>query len=178
MRTKRPNKAVHLDDGTTVLTLVRRSGETFLCWVDTKDYKSVVKHYRWHYMMSPTHHTGYAATTQRGKTIYMHSMLIPDAKEVDHQDHNGLNNTRSNIRAASKSLNCANRRIFKSKSSQYRGVRWVEKYKNFRADIHVGKKHYSLGSFVSEVDAARVYDAAALEQFGEFAKINFPKVAA
>ena len=35
---------------------------------------------------------------------------------------------------------------------------------------------YGLGSFESETEGARVYDEKAIELFGEFARLNLPKL--
>ena len=48
-----------------------------------------------------------------------------------------------------------------------RGVRWY-------AQITVSYQVRYLGSFADEVAAARAYDAAALEAWGPFARLNFP----
>ena len=63
------------------------------------------------------------------------------------------------------------------KSSQYVGVSY---YKNSKTDkkwsagIRYGGKHYSLGCFALEKEAAYMYDAKAIELYGPDAKRNFP----
>ena len=42
----------------------------------------------------------------------------------------------------------------------------------FRAQIVCNKKRYYLGSYDNPVDAAHVYNAAAIKYHGEFAKLN------
>ena len=58
----------------------------------------------------------------------------------------------------------------------YRGV-WFDKDKQkYRAEVGNFKKgtRKRLGSFVNPEDAARAYDAAALERYGKYACLNFP----
>jgi hypothetical protein len=47
-------------------------------------------------------------------------------------------------------------------------------YAYWVARITVNKKRMSLGSFKSEIDAAKAYDEAALKYYGNYAKLNFP----
>jgi hypothetical protein len=174
---KGPNKAFHSSDGTTAITLERRNGEIYLCYIDTADYDKI-KSLRWHYTKSKKGRTAYViATPVRGENhIAMHNVLMPDAPdapdEVDHEDHDGLNNRRSNLRAATRSQNMANTRRFKPKSSRYRGVTWVAKKRKYQAAIKVDDKWKFLGLFADEEHAARAYNAVAREQFGEFATLN------
>jgi hypothetical protein len=57
--------------------------------------------------------------------------------------------------------------------SGYRGVTWHAKCGLWQARIHVDGRTRSLGYHKTPEDAARAYDQAAREVFGEAAKTNF-----
>lgn len=171
------NKFIFHSDGSAVLALRRRDGTTLPCVIDAVDYE-LVKGHHWHAQKDK--HTFYVVTNVHkpdGKRtlLSMHSLLLPDAKRVDHEDGNGLNNRRTNLRTATHAENMRNRRKHKNGvTSQYRGASWDKSAGKFRAQIMVnGKKHF-LGLFSEESDAARAYNVAALQCFGEFARLNFP----
>lgn len=94
----------------------------------------------------------------------------PPNHEVDHR--NGVRNANhlGNLRYATRSQNNANRDALVGSASSFKGVvRWPDG--RWRAQISA--KH--IGLFEREADAARAYDAAAREHYGEFARINFPE---
>lgn len=93
--------------------------------------------------------------------------------DVDHRDHNGLNNTRDNLRVATRSQNHRNRqKLPGNATSDYKGVSWDKARGRWTAHIKIGGKAKNLGRFEEELTAARVYDAAALRLFGSFALLN------
>ncbi len=103
-------------------------------------------------------------------------MEIDDPKiNVDHQDHDGLNCQRYNLRVATDTQNQGNRRKQKGASSKYKGVYQSTKDKVWIATLGLDStsKSIHLGCFTSELEAARAYDDAAKEYFGEFASTNF-----
>lgn len=60
-------------------------------------------------------------------------------------------------------------------TSGFVGVSWDKSKKRWMAYINYAKKRKFLGRFRLAEDAARAYDAAAIQIYGEFAKVNFPK---
>jgi hypothetical protein len=108
-------------------------------------------------------------------TIKMHRLILGAraGQRVDHRDGNGLNNQRDNLRLATQMQNTQNQRRKSNNTSGYKGVcRW--KTSRWQAYITVHKKRIPLGLFNNKEDAARAYDNAARQHFGEFAKLNFP----
>ncbi len=96
-------------------------------------------------------------------------------EEVDHINGNKLDNRRSNLRLANRSTNQANRGASYHNKSGLKGVCHAPHTKDrWRAQITVrGHKMY-LGTFTTPEEAARAYDQAAIQHFGEFARLNFP----
>lgn len=116
------------------------------------------------------------------KKTYMHQCVMgepPAGKEIDHINGNGLDNRKENLRFCSRRQNLqAARKSKKNASSRYKGVIWEKGAKKWRARIsRLDGTLKHLGYFDSELDAARAYDKAALEMFGNFATPNFPKPA-
>jgi len=111
----------------------------------------------------------------RGKRLVaMHSELLLGLKGLDHADRDGLNNRRSNLRLPPTwAHQMANRGKAAGKSSQYLGVSWTTRLGSWRASLHIGGgKLLYLGQFATEVEAARAYDRAKVERFGEYANLN------
>ena len=144
----------------------------FVAIVDDEDFEDLMK-YKW--TAAPRKTTCYARrNTNRGENFYMHReiMRVSDSKiQVDHANHNGLDNRKSNLRIANSQLNQANRL---SSGSEYgfRGVFRNVRDIRFLARIKVNGTEIRIGRFDDPKDAARAYDEAALKYFGEFATTN------
>lgn len=116
--------------------------------------------------------TDYALTTARGPQLTMHRVIMGavPGQFIDHINGDGLDNRKANLRFCSIQQNAAN---MKPRTGGRKGVS-LTKHGTYRAFIHVAGKQIGLGHFASEDDAARAYDRAAKEHFGEFAWTNFP----
>lgn len=179
MPTKNPNRYAHLNDGSVLVMLERSDGTVLPCYIDTSVF-GLVRGFRWYAQRH--RNTFYAATNVRKPDgtqmkLYLHRLLLPDAKEIDHRDGNGLNNRRANLRAATSSQNKANKVKRGNTSSVFKGVSWHKRGKKWQTQIKSNGKNIHLGYFVSELDAARAYNKAALKHFKEFARLNEVPVA-
>jgi hypothetical protein len=145
--------------------------------VDDEDYERVIALGKW--KAHKPKHVWYAEICIGGRknkrTIQMHRFIIdaPPGVDVDHRDVDGLNNRKYNLRTATRSQNLANRIRCVSQTG-YRGVQPENKSTRFIAQITVNGRRIWLGNFSTAIEAARVYDRAAIEHFGEFARPNFP----
>jgi len=108
----------------------------------------------------------------RGKcyTVYMHR-IISGAKakdQVDHRDHDGLNNRKSNIRVCSDAENKRNRVKRTKGLSKHKGVSWCRKTRLWVAHIKHDGKSFRLGCFDREEDAYRAYCEASARLHKEY----------
>ena len=141
--------------------------------VDDADFE-MLSHWKWH-----AHTAGVAANIwfhngDRRTTLMHRLLLLPNQEQqIDHINGDQLDNRRCNLRICTNTQNQQNRHAVWG-SSLFKGVGWSTARETWRARIKLAGSDMWLGHFVNEADAARAYDKAAREMFGEFANLNFP----
>lgn len=150
-----------------------------VAFVDDEDYELVAQ-YNWFVQKHRDTWYAYAHPTNQ-PLIGMHRLILgltsKDKIHVDHKDHDGLNNQKVNLRTCTIAQNIQNGKIFKSSSSGYKGVSFANRnpplLKPWQAYICPNKKKIHIGYFLTAEEAAKAYDKAAKQYFGEFANLNF-----
>jgi hypothetical protein len=159
-----PNEA-ELRDGLVHIKLTKGK----VAVIDARDYFAIGL-FRWVYSESVPGF-GYASTSVMGKAVRMHTAvgsLCGITGLIDHRNRDTLDNTRMNLRPATRRQNVSNRGP--CGSCRFKGVRWDKGARKWR--VAVASKHVGLYSTAEE--GAMAYDVAAREVFGEFAYLNFP----
>lgn len=103
--------------------------------------------------------------------IYVHGLTIGGA-EIDHKDGNPSNNAISNLRLATSRQQKWNKCVQSNNRCGLKGAYYhaCRKGKKWRSQIKVGGKLHFLGYFHTAEEAHEAYAAAAVENFGEFAR--------
>lgn len=146
--------------------------------VDENKYEELSK-YKWQALKNGNTYYARRCDYVNGETkiIYMHRQILgaKQGEEVDHVNHNGLDNRVCNVRKCTRSQNSQNRKPQKKENtSKYKGVNWQKRDCLWQAQIKKNGTTIHIGSFNNEIDAATAYDVKAKELFGEFAHLNFP----
>lgn len=144
--------------------------------IDEADYTDEVRSMKWRRAIDKRSETRtcYAVFSRVGEMICLHRLIMraTTGQTVDHRDRDGLNNHRDNLRLCTLSQNRANGRQWKQPASGFRGV-YASGAKWMACISDNGHRVRYLGAFISKEDAARAYDSAALERWGEFSSLNF-----
>jgi hypothetical protein len=140
--------------------------------VDNEDYQKLVDIGGWY-----VDGRGYAITDKviNGKRtiIDLHRLVHPPKKGfiVDHINQNKLDNRKSNLRDATKSLNALNSGMFGHNRSGYKGVCWSTQAKKWRAYITHNNKQIHLGYFIDIKQADKAYRQKLAELLSEVAHV-------
>lgn len=142
--------------------------------IDVDDWEAV-RRYAW--CASRSKRGTYVVTNvvRDGKrTMLKLHRLIMGAKpgqQIDHRNHDGLDNRRGNLRLATPTQNAANNRLTAGRPG-YKGVGWHKARGKWRAYVTVDRHTRHLGLFDDPWEAAQAYNAAAVEAWGDFAYVN------
>lgn len=112
-----------------------------------------------------------AKSWHRGHPVLLHRFILgaADGVQVDHINHDVLDNRRCNLRVATPQQNSANMRMCSNNRSGAKGVVWDAGRKKWAAFIKVNYKSIGLGRFDTKEAAAQAYANAARKYFGDFA---------
>jgi hypothetical protein len=115
--------------------------------------------------------------------MHRYIMNCPKGLEVDHKNHNKLDNRKTNLRICTRAENSKNLRKSPNRSSRFKGVSYSlpsqgmtskALLKPWAATITSDGISYHLRAYPTEEEAALVYDKAAKQYHGKFACLNFP----
>ena len=139
--------------------------------VDDEDYEKISK-FKWYINKKKGYvfrneHIYLAYKKYSRPTIYLAREIMGLQKgikfEVDHINHDKLNNKRNNLKVCEHWQNVRNRlKLIKYKVSQYRGVSFVSKNRWMTRICFEGKVIY-LGTSPTELEASQAYQQAELK---------------
>ena len=112
---------------------------------------------------------GVAYKAHRLAWFYMHSKW--PSFDIDHKNSIGCDNRISNLRTASRTMNCANGHIRRTNKSGYKGIGFCLHLGLYRAKLQHRMSSIHLGYFKTAKEAHEAYKIGAKKYFGEFARI-------
>lgn len=136
-------------------------------YFDLEDYEKIYN-YCWYKDFS----TGYMKTrTVENKWIFLHRFVTDNKYQlVDHINHNKLDDRKSNLRDATRSVNSLNKaKLLSTNTSGITGVSFSKKRNRWWAQLCVNNVSMYLGSFINKDDAIRARLKAEAKYYKEFA---------
>jgi hypothetical protein len=154
-------------DNEAVIVLEKKDGTIGECIVDD-DVWHDISVFKWFF------NGKYAMTTMKGRKISMHRYLMEktnaDIVLIDHINNNCLDNRTSNLRLADYSLNSHNKKKKEGFTSKFIGVH--RKGSKWVCHISFNNVTTHLGTFATELEAAKAYNLKAIDLYGSNANLN------
>jgi len=169
------------DQGDTMIRIPLQNGKFAL--IDDSDLALVEEHHPWRAVKTKTLSDGREQFYVRSHTGgYLHRLLMNPlpSERVDHENHDGLDNQRANLRKCNHSQNGLNRnRVKPVRTSKYIGVclnngAWLAQIQ-LGGGTRISRKCVFIGRFPDELSAAYARDQYVRTHKIEYATLNFPE---
>lgn len=124
-----------------------------------KPHLSEVNKYKW-----SMHSAGYVDNVKTGTML--HQLILGKVKgmQIDHKDHNKLNNLDSNLRICTPQQNAFNKYC--------KGIFWDKTRNKWIATLSINRKKVLFKRFVTKQEAIKARQQAERKYFGEFAPVR------
>lgn len=129
-----------------------------------------VKNIKWH--RSDLQRSTYYCLSNDSEWKRIHRLIMGVTDKnivVDHINHNGLDNRKSNLRICTSGQNTCNCLTSKNNKSGHKGVYWSKERKKWCAQISINNKTKGLGRYDTIEEAIEAREKVAKEYYGEFA---------
>ena len=112
-------------------------------------WKWYAKSSKWGYYAVREQHISGSGKKEIKERIRMHRLIMnpPKNKQIDHINHNGLDNRKENLRIVTNSQNAMNCRNRSDNTSGYKGITWDKSKNKWQAQIIVNQKNIHLGRY-------------------------------
>ena len=152
--------------------------------IDDEDAERVLA-FKWSYCPAGTGYATRNAYLGGGrknpirKTIALHRFIMnaPKGLSVDHINGDSLDCQKSNLRVCTHAENTRNKRKHIPSASGYKGAYFDKRCNLFQALIRLDGKSKSLGYYKTAKEAAKAYNNAAYEAWGQYAHLNKLEIA-
>lgn len=153
---------------------IKLTNDNLQVLIDDEDFEKV-NALKW--FLKKGRRTSYACSTVIPH-IRMHRFILGTSNgDIDHKDGNGLNNKKNNLRFVNHFENARNTAVYRNNKVGFRGVHFAKdrpRIKPYRAMIQLNKRQKSLGYYDTAEKAAKAFDKAAKQYYGNFCgKLNF-----
>lgn len=158
-----------LDDHAEIYLINKNNEVCGKTLIDLEDVEKV-KHIKWH--RTDLQRSTYYCSSSNCKIKKLHRLIMEVSDPnivVDHINHNGLDNRKSNLRICTNQQNICNCNIPKNNKSGHKGVYWAKDKHKWTAQITINNKTKYLGRYDNIEDAIEARKKAAKEYYGEFA---------
>lgn len=137
--------------------------------IDEQDF-SMCRQYRWHIEKYRNRTMQYGAAIVNGKVLRIHRLVMqaPSQMQVDHINHNGLDNRRCNLRVCSNRDNNCNKDFANCVRASQLGTGIRQINGRYYARIMVYKKEIALGGYATLEEAKSARAQAERKYFGKF----------
>lgn len=157
------NNDYEFRDGYVTIFLDRKDGSRIETLIDTEDFELVMNaSFKWYLHIGPRGHkyvygSGPRIKGEKRKRYKLHRYILnaKDGYEVDHIDHNTLNNRKYNLREVPIGTNIQNRINYSQSHSKIRGVYWKKKTRKWEVRVQVNGKIHYIGEFKELKDAEK-----------------------
>lgn len=161
------------------MATIKLSNTDRVTLVDDDMFEELNK-YSWNLRIKKGRNTDYVARPiklgEKQSAILIHRFILNlkkgDGQQVDHINGNGLDNRLVNLRICTHQQNQCNSGLQKNNTSGYKGVHWRKDCSKWYCCIYLNGKPIYLGRFECKIEAAKVYNEAAVKYYGEFARLN------
>lgn len=142
--------------------------------VDLEDYNKIIQ-FNWYQDKNGYAYRKTYLGNKKYKNLFLHRFILnePKHKDVDHINHNVLDNRKINLRLCNHNENVKNVIKHRDGKSKYKGICFHKnRRKPYQAKLMHNGKYVSGGYFLIEIDAAKAYNKLAKEYHGEFCFLN------
>lgn len=163
-----PNEFRFEDDICYIQMYDEKCSPSEVALIDQEDYDKI-KEYKWGLR------GGKSLIIANRKVGFLSRFLldVTDSNlDVDHKNHDRLDNRKENLRVCTRLQNNYNRQIRSDNVSGYKGVSWNSQVQKWMVQIQYEGKKVHLGKFNNKEEAAQAWNEAAIKYHKEFAFLN------